>query len=78
MFRVGSNLRKKVLSLYTRTCVCLINKASSTIAVNGYYFYLITTTGVFCVIEHMLWGAKGLIQEYSGRYKLGDYFCYKD
>lgn len=51
MFRFDSTLRKKALSLYTLKCICLNNNASSPIATNGDYVYLITAH-VFYVIEH--------------------------
>lgn len=53
MLRFDSNLRKKVLSLYTLKDVCSNNKTSFTIAIDGYYFYLITASA-FCVIEYTL------------------------
>lgn len=38
MFRFGSNLRKKALSLYTLKYISLNNKASSPVSANGDYF----------------------------------------
>lgn len=60
MFRFDTNLRKKVLSLYTLKDVCSNNKTSFTIATFGYYFYLITASA-FCHRIHLLC-AKGLVK----------------
>lgn len=78
MFRFDSNLRKKVLSLYTLKDVCLNNKASFTIVTNGYYFCLITAS-VFCVIEYGIIVCQGTRErKQNERYKLMKYFLTRD